>query len=55
MATLNVNPRAIPTLPDVTILPDFYQALLSHGYSTDDAALIMGGNPLRFLAEALPD
>ena len=55
LATLNVSPAAQATLPDVTILPDFYQALLEHGFSTEEAALIMGGNALRFLSEALPD
>lgn len=55
MATLNVNPGSIANLPDVTMLPAFYQALLAHGYKTDQADLIMGGNALRFLAGALPD
>jgi membrane dipeptidase len=55
LATLNVSPSAMSALADVTILPDFYQALLSHGLSADEAALIMGGNALRFLANALPD
>jgi microsomal dipeptidase-like Zn-dependent dipeptidase len=43
------------SLPDVTILPHFYQALREHGISADEAALIMGGNARRFLQEALPD
>lgn len=55
LATLNISPGATPALPDVTILPDFYQALLAHGFSTNEAALVMGGNALRFLAQALPD
>lgn len=55
MATLNINPNVISTLPEVTMLPDFYQALLAHGYSVNEAALIMGGNAQRFLAGALPD
>jgi microsomal dipeptidase-like Zn-dependent dipeptidase len=42
-------------LPDVTILPEFHQALLAHGFAADEAALIMGGNALHFLAEALPN
>ncbi len=54
LATLNISPTAISILPDVKILPEFYQALLSHGFSTEEAALIMGGNALRFLADALP-
>lgn len=55
LATLNIRPEKMPTLPDVTILPEFYQALLAHGFSADEAALIMGGNALRFLARALPN
>ena len=55
LATLNVSPAAISALPDVTILPNFYQVLLEHGFSAEEAALIMGGNAQRFLSEALPD
>jgi membrane dipeptidase len=55
MATLNVNPSTISNLPDVTMLPDFYQALLAHGYTVNEAASIMGDNARRFLAGALPD
>lgn len=55
LATLNISPSTTPALPDVTILPDFYQALLAHGFSADDAAMVVGGNALRFLAQALPD
>jgi membrane dipeptidase len=55
LATLKVNPATMPALPNVTILPQFYQALLSHGFSADEAALIMGGNARRFLQEALPE
>ncbi|MCL4296588.1 MAG: membrane dipeptidase [Anaerolineae bacterium] len=54
LATLNIRPGAVPTLADVTILPEFHQALLTHGFSAGEAALIMGGNARRFLAEALP-
>jgi membrane dipeptidase len=54
LATLNIRPGAVPTLADVTILPEFHQALLTHGFSADEAALIMGGNARRLLAEALP-
>lgn len=55
LATLNISPGRMPTLPDVTILPKFYQTLLGHGFSVDEAGLIMGGNALRFLARTLPD
>jgi membrane dipeptidase len=55
LATLNIRPGAMPALPDVTLLPEFHQALLTHGFSREEAALIMGGNALHFLAEALPD
>ena len=41
-------------LPGIAILPDFYQALLAHGFSEEETGLIMGGNALRFLAQALP-
>lgn len=55
LATLNISPGTTPALPEVTILPDFYHALLNHGFSADDATLVMGGNALRFLTQALPD
>jgi membrane dipeptidase len=55
LATLKVNPATMAALPDATILPHFYDALREHGFSTDEAALIMGGNARRFLANALPD
>ncbi len=45
---------ASPALPTVAILPDFYEALLGHGFSEEEAAAIMGGNACRFLAETLP-
>ncbi|MBE7551781.1 MAG: membrane dipeptidase [Anaerolineales bacterium] len=54
LATLNIRPGAVTTSADVTILPEFHEALLTHGFSADEAALIMGGNARRFLAEALP-
>lgn len=54
-ATLNINLSATPAQPDVTIFPDFYQALLAHDFSADEVALIMGGNALRFLDQALPN
>jgi microsomal dipeptidase-like Zn-dependent dipeptidase len=43
------------SLPNVTILPAFYQALLAHGFSQAEAVAVLGGNALRFLAAALPD
>lgn len=55
LATLGINPGTMPPLPDVTILPNFYQALLEHGFSTDEAGLIVGGNAVRFLSRTLPD
>jgi membrane dipeptidase len=55
LASLNISPDATSVLPDVTMLPDFYQAVLTHGFSADQAALIVGGNALRFFAQALPD
>ncbi|HXV41464.1 MAG TPA: dipeptidase [Anaerolineae bacterium] len=55
LATLKVNPATVGPMPDVTILPHFYQALREHGFSADEATLIMGGNAQRFLQEALPD
>lgn len=41
-------------LPGVSSLLDFYPALLAHGFSREETELIMGGNALRFLAQALP-
>jgi membrane dipeptidase len=55
LASLNISPAATSTQSDVTILPHFYQALLAHGFSADQAALIVGGNALRFFARALSD
>jgi membrane dipeptidase len=55
LATLNINPAAISgPIPTVAILPDFYQVLIAHGFSEQEAGQIMGGNALRFLSEALP-
>lgn len=39
---------------DVTGLPALTDALLAHGFSTDDVGRIMGGNVFRLLGEALP-
>lgn len=41
-------------LPGIASLLDFYPALLAHGFSREETELIMGGNALRFLAQALP-
>lgn len=42
------------SLPGVAILLNFYQALLEHGFSKEEAELVMSGNALRFLGQALP-
>jgi membrane dipeptidase len=48
-------PGNTSTLPGVGVLADFYEALRAHGFLEEEAALIMGKNALRFLAQALPD
>lgn len=54
LATLGITPNTVCNCPDVTMLPQFYQALVAYGFSQDEATAIMGGNALRFLSESLP-
>jgi membrane dipeptidase len=55
LASLGVDADTVAASPEVSLLPQFYEALCANGFSTTEAGAIMGGNALRFFSHALPD